>query len=40
MSNLWLPMLLGFSNGFVGFCMLIDDYNKYSKRYERYGVDE
>jgi len=44
MSNLWIPMLLGLSNGFGGFntyfAGCINDYNRYSKKYERYGVDE
>lgn len=48
--NDWLiPMLLGSMASYRGFggydihlssCMCINDYNKYSKKYERYGVDE
>ncbi len=48
--NSWLiPMLLGSMasyRGFGGFntslysCFYINDYKEYSKKYQRYGVDE
>lgn len=46
MNSSWLiPMYLGFggfsgSNTFLCSCMYISDYNRYSKKYEKYGVDE
>lgn len=44
MNSSWLiPMFLGL-NSFGGFnttlYYCIGDYNRFSKRYERYGVDE
>lgn len=42
MNNLWLPLFLGIS-GFGtcnGICMCLNDYNRYSKKYQRYGVSE
>ena len=44
MNDLWLmPMFLGMFRGFndtLCNCYCIDDYNRYSKRYQKYGVDE
>ena len=46
MNSSWLiPMYLGLG-GFGSFdthlcsCLSITDYNKYSKKYEKYGADE
>lgn len=45
--NSWLiPILLGSMTSYSGFanvsygCFCLGDFNRYSKRYERYGVDE
>lgn len=41
MSNWLIPILAGSFNGFgTYFTGCINDYNRYSKKYEKYGVDK
>ena len=41
MNDLWLPLLLGFSNKFgLSNYYLLYDYDRYLKKYQKYGDDE